>query len=86
MYLGCLFYLFVYVDLFRTNLKRSGLRLFPCTINCQTQVVARMVLRLRTSPPASRMLKSWRPDRMRRRKCATLRTVCCCPLGMVCGH
>ena len=41
MYLGCLFYLFVYVELFRTHLKKSDLHLFPCTINCQTQVLAR---------------------------------------------
>jgi hypothetical protein len=38
MYLGCLFYLFVYVELFCTHLKRSELYLFPCSINCQTQV------------------------------------------------
>ena len=37
MYLGGLFYLFVYVELFRTRLKRSGLHLFPCTINCQSR-------------------------------------------------
>ena len=37
MYLGCLFYLFVYVELFCIELKRSGLYQFPCTINCQTQ-------------------------------------------------
>jgi hypothetical protein len=40
MYLGCLFCLFVYVELFRIFLKLNGLYLFPCTINCQTRVEA----------------------------------------------
>src|SRR4029077_14601369 len=38
MYLGCRFYPFMYVEFFRILLERSGLHLFPCTINCQTRV------------------------------------------------
>src|SRR6476659_9664282 len=39
MYLGCRFYPFMYVEFFRILLERSGLHLFPCTINCQTRVL-----------------------------------------------
>ena len=38
MYLGCRFYPFVYVEFFRIPLEKSGLHIFPCTINCQTRV------------------------------------------------
>jgi hypothetical protein len=38
MYLGCHFYLLVYVDIFHICLKIRGLNLFPCTINCQSRV------------------------------------------------
>jgi hypothetical protein len=38
MYLGCRFYPFVYVEFSRILLEKSGLHIFPCTINCQTRV------------------------------------------------
>src|SRR5262245_37898074 len=38
MYLGYRFYTFVYVEFSRITLKKSGLHIFPCTINCQTRV------------------------------------------------
>ena len=38
MYLGCRFYPFVYVEFSRIPLEKSGLHIFPCTINCQTRV------------------------------------------------
>src|SRR4030095_13024477 len=38
MYLGCRFYPFVYVEFSRIPLEKSGLRIFSCTINCQTRV------------------------------------------------
>ena len=37
MYLGCRFYPFVYVEFSRIPLEKSGLHIFPCTINCQTR-------------------------------------------------
>ena len=40
MYLGCRFYPFVYVEFSRIPLEKSGLHIFPCTINCQTRVRA----------------------------------------------
>src|SRR4029453_16688882 len=40
MYLGCRFYPCVYVEFSRIPLEKSGLHIFPCTINCQTRVEA----------------------------------------------
>jgi hypothetical protein len=72
MYLGCLFCLFVYVELFRTNLKRSGLRIFPCTINCQTQVLRAHTLRMRIWRHLP-LLVSWIQAVSRQRHCCRRR-------------
>src|SRR5215510_13482809 len=45
MYLGCRFYLCVYVEFSRIPLEKSGLHTFPCTINCQTRAQHVHVLR-----------------------------------------
>src|SRR6516225_5963648 len=44
MYLGCRFYPFVYVEFSRIPLEKSGLHIFPCTINCQTRVLLSLLL------------------------------------------
>src|SRR5262249_23674057 len=38
LYFCCHFYAFVYVEFSRITLEKSGLHIFPCTINCQTRV------------------------------------------------